>query len=49
MRSEAKLVHPGHRVPAGDNLAPEVKATRRGQGIAVPAKYVTVSETQPFR
>lgn len=33
----------------GGHLAPVVKATRRGQGIAVPARYVAVSEVQPLR
>ena len=47
-RSEANSYIPAIEYRGG-HLAPEVKATRRGQGIAVPAKYVTVSETQPFR
>ncbi len=33
----------------GGHLAPDVKATRRGQGIVVPASYIAVSEVQPLR
>ena len=33
----------------GGHLAPEVKATRRGQGIVVPAKYIEVCDVQPLR
>ncbi len=33
----------------GGHLAPIVKATRRGTGIAVPARYIAVSDVQPLR
>ncbi len=33
----------------GGHLAPEVKATRTGQGIVVPAEYIEVCAVQPLR
>ena len=33
----------------GGHLAPVVKATRRGQGIVVPAEYIEVCDVQPLR
>ena len=33
----------------GGHLAPEVKATRRGQGIVVPSKHIEVCDVQPLR
>ena len=33
----------------GGHLAPIVKPTRRGTGIAVPARYIAVSDVQPLR
>ena len=48
VRSDANSYIPAIEYRGG-HLAPEVKATRRGQGIVVPAEYVTVSETQPLR
>ena len=33
----------------GGHVSPILKATRRGQGIVVPARYVAVSEVQPLR
>ena len=33
----------------GGHVAPEMKVTREGQGIAVPPEYISVSEVQPLR
>ena len=33
----------------GGHLAPEVKATREGQGIVVPARHIEVCDVQPLR
>ena len=33
----------------GGHLAPSLKVTRRGEGLAVPAKYIAVSDVQPLR
>ncbi len=45
--------HTNSYVPAaeyrGGHLAPEVKATRLGQGLVVPAEYIEVCDVQPLR
>ena len=33
----------------GGHVAPSVKMTRRGEGLAVPAQYIAISDVQPLR
>jgi hypothetical protein len=33
----------------GGHIAPEIKVVRKGKGIAIPNKYITISEKQPFK
>ena len=33
----------------GGHVAPEMKATRQGQGVTLAAKYISVSDVQPLR
>jgi len=33
----------------GGHVAPEMKVTRRGQGIAIPSQYISVCSVQPLR
>ena len=47
-RSEASSYIPAAQYRGG-HLAPSVKMTRRGEGLAVPANYIAVSDVQPLR
>ena len=48
VRSEANSYVPAAQYRGG-HLAPSLKVTRRGEGLAVPAKYIAVSDVQPLR
>ena len=48
VRSETNSYVPAAQYRGG-HLAPSLKVTRRGEGLAVPAKYIAVSDVQPLR
>ena len=47
VRSETNSYVPAAQYRGG-HLAPSLKVTRRGEGLAVPAKYIAVSDVQPL-
>ena len=48
VRSEANSYIPASQYRGG-HVAPSLKVTRRGEGLAVPSRYIAVSDIQPLR